>query len=63
MNEKTNLKALLSIIGKEYPKLTANQRRKLARILLKYLELLEGSGIEDVSDYLETNREALVNLL
>ena len=64
MNKKVNPRnILLSIIGDEYPQLTANQRRKLAKIVLKYMEVLEESKIGETADYLDSNYEILVELL
>jgi len=64
MNKKGNPRnILLSVIGDKYPQLTANQRRTLAKMVLKYMELLEESKIGETADYLDSNHDILVELL
>jgi len=63
MNDANSRDVLLSVISDEYPQLTDDERRVLAKIISKYVELLEDSKIEEVAEYLNANYDILVKLL
>lgn len=56
-------KILLEVISEKYSKLGRKDKVMLAKIVTKYVELLEESRIEEVADYLNENLDFLVKLL